>query len=214
MNFQELEHIVRAAKDLTGENEFIAIGSQSLLISVPDLPRTLRVSQELDIAPLATHADPQAAALIDGNIGEASPFHETFRVYAHGVGPETATLPHGWESRLRRASTEGMNGAVIYGLSPEDLAYSKLAAGREKDRDFVSQMFHHKIVRQIDVARLIGSCDDVNLKTLLDERMNVAVRLAQQSVSPRKTSGLSDAVRRAIHGIDPPAPGDGGGRKK
>ena len=36
MNFEELEHIVRAAKDLTGETEFIAIGSQSLLISLPD----------------------------------------------------------------------------------------------------------------------------------------------------------------------------------
>ena len=36
MNFEELEHIVRAAKDLTGETEFIAIGSQSLLISFRD----------------------------------------------------------------------------------------------------------------------------------------------------------------------------------
>jgi hypothetical protein len=42
MNFEELEHIVRAAKDLTGETEFIAIGSQSLLISLRDLPRELR----------------------------------------------------------------------------------------------------------------------------------------------------------------------------
>jgi len=30
-----------------------------------------------------------------------------------------------------------MNGATIYGLSPEDLAYAKLAAGRPKDIDFI-----------------------------------------------------------------------------
>jgi hypothetical protein len=28
-------------------------------------------------------------ALIDGNIGELTRFHETFRIYAHAVGPET-----------------------------------------------------------------------------------------------------------------------------
>jgi len=37
MNFEELEHIVRAARELTEETGFIAIGSQSLLVSFPDL---------------------------------------------------------------------------------------------------------------------------------------------------------------------------------
>jgi len=44
MNFEELEHIVRAAKDLTAETEFIAIGSQSLpilRILLALLPRAL-----------------------------------------------------------------------------------------------------------------------------------------------------------------------------
>jgi hypothetical protein len=44
MNFEELEHIVRAARELTGETEFIAIGSQSLLVGFHDLPRELRRS--------------------------------------------------------------------------------------------------------------------------------------------------------------------------
>jgi hypothetical protein len=66
MNFEELEHIVRAAKDLTGETEFIAIGSQSLLLRLPDLPRELRRSPELDIT---AKSNPQMAYLIDGNLG-------------------------------------------------------------------------------------------------------------------------------------------------
>jgi len=80
MNFEELEHIVRAAKDLTGETEFIAIGSQSLLISLRDLPRELRRSPEFDIT---ARRNPLVADLIDGNLGEITPFHTTFKIYAH-----------------------------------------------------------------------------------------------------------------------------------
>jgi hypothetical protein len=67
MNFEELEHIVRAARELTGETELIAIGSQSLLVSFHDLPRELRRSPELDIT---AKSNPQVADLIDGNLGE------------------------------------------------------------------------------------------------------------------------------------------------
>ena len=51
MNRQELEHIVRAAAGITGETEFIVIGSQSILGKFPDAPRTLRQSMEADIYP-------------------------------------------------------------------------------------------------------------------------------------------------------------------
>ena len=51
-------------------------------------------------------------------------------------------------------------GAVVYGLSPEDLAYAKLAAGREKGIDSVRIMIQHGIVLPVAVGRLIGSCPD------------------------------------------------------
>jgi hypothetical protein len=38
--------------------------------------------------------------LIDGSIGEGSPFNQTFGYYAHGVSEETAILPAGWKERL------------------------------------------------------------------------------------------------------------------
>jgi hypothetical protein len=196
MNFEELEHIVRAARELTGETEFIAIGSQSLLISFRDLPRELRRSPELDIT---AKSNPQVADLIDGNLGEITPFHQTFHVYAHGVGPESATLASGWESRLAKAATLAMNGAVVYGLSPEDLAYAKLAAGREKDIDFVQGTIQHGIVSQVSVGRLIGSCADPQLQARLSEGFTIAVGLTQVGDKHGKTPGLSDPVRRAIN---------------
>lgn len=128
MNRQEFEHIIKACANATDRHEFLIIGSQSILGSVPDAPRELRISIELDVCPLPfTEA---AAAIIDGNIGELTRFHETFRIYAHAVGPETATLPEDFNDRLVEMD---IGGARIHCLAPIDLAYSKLAAGREKD---------------------------------------------------------------------------------
>lgn len=36
---------------------------------------------------------PELADLIDGSIGEGSPFHTSFGYYAQGVGADTAVLP-------------------------------------------------------------------------------------------------------------------------
>ena len=88
MNRREFEHIIKACANATNGHEFLVIGSQAIPGSVPDTPRELRVSMELDVCPLPFTES--AAAIIDGNIGELTRFHETFRIYAHAVGPETA----------------------------------------------------------------------------------------------------------------------------
>ena len=38
--------------------------------------------------------------MIDGAIGEGSPFEREFGYYAHGVDASTSILPSGWEQRL------------------------------------------------------------------------------------------------------------------
>ena len=105
--------------------------------------------------PTCPSTDPSKADLIDGSIGEKSPFHDTFGYYAHGVSPETAKLPSGWKQRLVRGQNENTNGVVGLCLSAGDLAISKLLASRDKDREFVSAMLRHKLV----------SCDDLNSLT-------------------------------------------------
>lgn len=99
MRRTELEHIIRAAAAITNEDELVIIGSQSILGAEPNPPDALVESMEADIYPLQ---HPELAGLIDGAIGEASPFHERFGYYAQGVGPETAILPTGWQGRLVR----------------------------------------------------------------------------------------------------------------
>jgi hypothetical protein len=138
-----LEHLIRAAAAIADLPELVVIGSQSILGSVPDAPEELLRSMELDLYPLR---DPGRADLIDGGIGEGSPFETTFGYYAHGVGPETATLPAGWEGRLVRVQNANTDQKVGFCLEPHDMAASKLVAGRDKDRPFVAAMLRHGLI--------------------------------------------------------------------
>jgi hypothetical protein len=153
MRRSELEHAIRAAGDIAADTELIVIGSQAILGSFPNAHRDLVQSLEVDLFP---RNHPERSDLIDGAIGELSPFHHTFGYYVHGVGPETATLPAGWERRLVRVKNANTGGCTAWCLEPHDLAASKLAASRERDYDFVRAMLRHRYVEPARLRRRIG----------------------------------------------------------
>lgn len=94
MDPAEFEHVLAAAAQVTGEDEFVVIGSQAVLGSLAHPPAALLHSLEVDVYPL--HA-PEAADFIDGALGDGSQFHLTFGYYAHGVGPRhRAAGSSGW----------------------------------------------------------------------------------------------------------------------
>ena len=130
MRRQDLEHIIPAAAEVTGDREIVIIGSQAILGEHPNAPRQLLLSPEADVYPL--HRRGQVDE-IDGILGEGSMFHDTHSYYAHGVGAETATLPKGWEQRLVPIQNANTRQATGLCLEKHDLVLSKLAAGREKD---------------------------------------------------------------------------------
>jgi hypothetical protein len=143
MKIYELEHIIRAAGAITGSKEIIVIGSQAILGFNPKPPAELLVSIEADVWPAD---DPLKADLIDGCIGEMSPFHDTFGYYAHGIGPETAKLPRSWRDRVCIVSNENTNGYSGLCIHPIDLAISKMYAGREKDLSYVKVLIQNLMV--------------------------------------------------------------------
>jgi hypothetical protein len=147
MTRQQLEHIIRAAAATTDVRDIVVIGSQAILGSFPDAPAELTQSIEADVFP---RDSPQRSIVIDGAIGELSLFHETFGYYAHGVDDTTAILPDGWMERLVRVQTA--EGAIGWCLEPHDLAVSKLAAGREKDLDFLEAMIRAGLA-SVDLVR-------------------------------------------------------------
>lgn len=168
MKRHELEHLIRAAGAITGAEEIIVIGSQAILGARPDSPESLLRSREAD---LFTLRDPKDADLIDGSIGEGSPFHETFGYYAQGVWLDTATLPEGWQERLVEIRNDNTRHVAARCLEPHDLAVSKLVAGREKDRGFVSEMSKHGMIDEdLLLERIVRLSVSPQEKTAIRER--------------------------------------------
>lgn len=157
MTRSELEHLIRASGAIANDNELIIIGSQSILGQFPEAPAALIVSMETDLYPKNY---PELAELVDGSIGEGSFFHEQFGYYAQGVGPETATLPKGWQDRLIRIENENTNGIAGLCLEVHDLAISKYAAGRPKDREFTRELVAQNMVKN---RTLIQRLSETNL---------------------------------------------------
>lgn len=154
MRRDQLAHIARAAANIGDVDAIVVIGSQAVLATVgDDAPPVLLESMEADVFPLDR---PELAEVIDGAIGEGSPFHDTFGYYAHGVGPETAVLPEGWRERLVRWPVPGSN-VVALCLEVHDLAVAKLVAGRDKD------------LRWLAVLASTGVLDDAVVLARLDE---------------------------------------------
>jgi len=163
MTRPQLEHILRAAGAITDEAEIVVLGSQSILGKYPSPPEALCRSIEADAFPL--HA-PEKADLIDGTIGELSPFHETHGYYAHGITPETTVLAPGWQDRLIPLRTPLTQGVVGLCLAPVDLAISKLAAGREKDVQFVRVMMECGLFDRGEFDALTRTLPDSAQKTV------------------------------------------------
>jgi hypothetical protein len=142
MRREEFDHVIRAAGRIIGRDEVVVIGSQAILGAVDDptrLPEPLTRSIEVDLLPIPD-PDESLADLIDGLIGELSPFHERHGVYAQGVSEGTAILPDGWRDRLIPYASPETGGTTALCLEPHDLRVAKLAAGRDKDYEFVSAL--------------------------------------------------------------------------
>ena len=137
MQRADLEHVVAAAAEATGEPELVVVGSQAILGSFPNAPASMLRSMKADLYPLGR---PEKADEIDGSLGDGSWFHRTHGYYARGVGPETASAPAGWEARLVRVEiplrAASQRRAVALCLEPHDLVLAKCVAGRERDWDF------------------------------------------------------------------------------
>lgn len=173
MKLRQLEHLLRAAGAITEDEEFYVIGSQAILPSLPprgETPVALWRSMEADLAPVQ---HPERWALIEGSIGEGSPFHETYGYHADGVEEGTAILPSGWKGRvvsLRSTATGGVTGLC---LEPHDLLISKYCAGRTKDLEFTRAVIGMGIVtKQILLERL--TCTDIgaSLRQIVEGRIN------------------------------------------
>jgi hypothetical protein len=151
MKKQELDHVLRAAREITGEKQFIIIGSQSLHGKYPDLPDEIFMSAEVD---LIAKNNPQKTESLNF-IGVYSRFHETHGYYADPVD-ESMTLPKGWKSRLVNLPPGDTLGVTGLCLDPHDLAIAKYVARREKDIVFTRALAARGIVQKPQLLTLLA----------------------------------------------------------
>jgi hypothetical protein len=148
----------------------------------PDASDALLRSMEADVYPVR---QPGKADLIDGALGDGSPFHRSFGYYAHGVGPETAKAPAGWRERLIRVDVpprlRSSRRPVARCLEPHDLVLSKCVAGRERDWEF---------------ARDALAAGLVLTETLVARISDLPVDVQEQRRLRRMLRALSERVKR------------------
>lgn len=168
MKKHQLDHVLRAAGKITGQTQFVIVGSQSLHGKFPDLPDQIVASAEVD---LIAKGDATRTEWLNA-IGQDSPFHEQYGYYADPVEEGTAILPTGWRGRLVNlppGDTEGVQGLC---LEPHDLAIAKYVARREKDLEFNRALAQRGII--------------------------VAERLLQLLVKTTVTQAVRERIRRDI----------------
>lgn len=153
MTRDQLEHAIRAACDVAEDTEVWVFGSQAILGEFPHAPEDLRTSIEVDMQPKNR---PEMADFVDGALGELSQFHKTYDFYVHGLLIDDEVLPQGWQHRAKPVVDEITTGGKIgWCVEAHDLAASKLAVYREKDRDFVrTLLIEGMIVAEILIERI------------------------------------------------------------
>jgi hypothetical protein len=133
----DLDHILRAAKELTGQSRFVLIGSAALIARLRNVPLSMTMSREADLYADEAEDDESVATLIDGVLGEGSSFHEQFGYYADGVSAATAVMLADWRSRSTKYIGRQAAGVTAICPEPNDIALAKICAWREKDRTWL-----------------------------------------------------------------------------
>jgi hypothetical protein len=179
MKKRQVDHVLRAAGRITGEKQFIIIGSQALHGKHPDVADDIVRSAEVD---LIAKRDASRTEWLNA-IGQDSKFHEQFGYYADPVDETTATLPKGWKGRLVNLPAGDTDGVAGLCLNPHDLAIAKYVAGREKDVVFTRELASRTFVSH---DRLVALLDQTDVSEKVRQRIRAQM---DKDFGRQKSSG-------------------------
>lgn len=158
MKNSEIYDALEALWVLVRESDPLVIGSQSLHGKYPDVADTILFSREVDV--ILPNKAKLGNWLVDV-VGDGTPFAVDRGYYIDHVLAKEGfpVLADGWDQRsIRHPFTLSgeVRGQARF-LSPEDMVISKLAAGRQKDFEFIGELVIRGYVKVEDVERLITS---------------------------------------------------------
>ncbi len=195
MERDEIEHVIRAAGEVLGEDVVIVVGSQAVLGKHPvGLPRDVRLSGEADVAAL-DDPDDSKAMLINGVLGEGSRFEETHGYYVEGVSIELPRFPRGWRERVTPVTNENTNGVTGLCPDPHDICIAKLLCRREKDAEFTNSLLQSGHVKGL---RLLELLDESNITA---EERRYLIGMISRLAKPGRNSPLRRAIKQARRAI-------------
>jgi hypothetical protein len=134
MELSDLRVLFAAARKLTQHDEFVVVGSLSILgvVARGEIPARMLISIDVDCF---TRRDPGRVFELEPALGAGSAFEATHGFYLDPISPAVPTLPAQWEHRLLRV--ELGDGIVAFFLDPNDAAVSKYARGEPRDREWL-----------------------------------------------------------------------------
>ena len=146
MNHQKLLHIMRAIAAISGEKNFVLVGSASVLLTSKNIPLAMLNTNEIDVYAPDAEDEEHFSDTIYGAIGKGSQFDQSYNYYADGVSSKTAKMPSDWLNRAKDAGNLGIEGANILVPDINDIALAKMMAWREKDQDWLQAGVQVKIL--------------------------------------------------------------------
>lgn len=187
----QLFRLIAAVRTITADELPVIVGSQSIHAITEHLPEIALQSVECDFL-LIESADKRAR--VNDEFGVFSDYQRDEGFYADALGLATAILPKGWQTRLKPLRND--EGELIANcVDVHDVAVSKLVAGREKDFEFISDIFSRQLINTTEfLAR-------IELVLTQVENDTIANRLSKLLVAMRRAdlpNSESDLVRKYI----------------
>jgi hypothetical protein len=128
----DLRRLFAQARALSGEADYVVLGSLAALGYAGEVPPRMAVSLDVDAY---GKSDPDRIFALAPALGQGSPFEAAHGYYLDPISPRVATLPEGWQHRLVRIELEP--GLAAWFLEPNDAAVSKYARMEPRDREWI-----------------------------------------------------------------------------
>ena len=132
MKRDDLRRLFAAARRISGETDYVVLGSLAALGYAGELPPRMAMSLDVDAF---GKSDPGRIFELAPALGQGSAFEAENGYYLDPILPRVATLPAGWEDRLVRIELEP--GLAAWFLEPNDAAVSKYARMEPRDREWL-----------------------------------------------------------------------------